>query len=115
MSEPKPLLLPAPPTVGRRLSPYLLLALLALLFFGRALLHPGEVLYADRSDLLEETLPAKRFLVRSWQQTGELPLWCPYSYAGMPFLHDVKVGAFYPLHWPLLLLPEAQLGGALTW
>ncbi len=110
MSEPRP-----PVPAGRRLGPYLLLALLALLFFGKAALHPGEVLYADRSDLLEETLPAKRFLVRSFQETGELPLWCPYSYAGMPFLHDVKVGVFYPPHWPLLLLPEAALGGALTW
>ena len=36
---------------------------------GRAL-HPGEVLYADRSDLLEETLPAKRFLVRSLARDG---------------------------------------------
>jgi hypothetical protein len=93
----------------------LLLAFLALLLFGKALVHPGEVLYADRSDLLEETLPAKRFLIRSWHETGELPLWCPYSYAGMPFLHDVKVGLFYPPHWPLLLLSEEQVGGALTW
>jgi hypothetical protein len=111
MSEPSPWL--------RRFAtatrPYLLLAFLGLLFFGRALVHPGEVLYSDRSDLLEETLPAKRFLLRNWHETGELPLWCPYSYAGMPFLHDVKVGLFYPPHWPLLLLTEEQVGGALTW
>jgi hypothetical protein len=111
MSDP----LPSAPAVWRRLAPYLLLALLALLFFGRAVLQPGDVLYADRSDLIEETLPAKRFLVRSWHETGELPRWCPYSYAGMPFLHDVKVGLFYPPHWPLLLLSEGQVGGALTW
>ncbi|HEX5272280.1 MAG TPA: hypothetical protein VFW33_17405 [Gemmataceae bacterium] len=111
MSEPRP---PAP-SLARRLGPYLLLAVLALLFFGKVLLHPGEVLYSDRSDLLEETLPAKRFLVRSWHETGELPLWCPYAYAGLPFLHDVKVGMFYPPHWPLLLLPETALGAALTW
>jgi hypothetical protein len=110
MSEPRP-----PVSAARRLGPCLLLALLALLLFGKAILHPDQVLYSDRSDLLEETLPAKRFLVRSWHETGELPLWNPYSYAGMPFLHDVKVGVFYPPHWPLLLLPEAALGGALTW
>jgi hypothetical protein len=111
MSEPGPWLR----RIATATRPYLLLAVLALLFFGPALAHPGEVLYADRSDLLEETLPAKRFLLRSWHETGELPLWCPYSYAGMPFLHDVKVGLFYPLHWPLLLLAEEQVGGALTW
>jgi hypothetical protein len=115
MSEPRPSVPAGAGALVRRLGPYLLLAFLALLFFSKAALHPGEVLYADRSDLLEETLPAKRFLVRSWHETGELPLWCPYSYAGMPFMHDVKVGVFYPLHWPLLLLPEEALGGALTW
>ena len=115
MFEPPPSVPAGAGAVVRRLGPYLLLAFLALLFFGKATLHPSYVLYADRSDLLEETLPAKRFLVRSWHETGELPLWCPYSYVGMPFLHDVKVGVFYPPHWPLLLLPEESLGGALTW
>jgi hypothetical protein len=85
------------------------------ILFGKLILHPCHILYSDHSDLLTETLPAKHFLVRSWQQTGELPLWCPYSYGGMPFLHDTKVGAYYPLHLPLYLLPEAWLGSALSW
>jgi hypothetical protein len=101
--------------VPRRLVPYLLLVLLALIFFGELLLHPTRVLYSDHSDLLEEVLPAKCFLARSWQATGELPLWNPYSYAGMPFIHDVKVGAFYPLHIPLWWLPEAHQGAAVSW
>jgi hypothetical protein len=92
-----------------------IIVVLGLLFFLPLLLHPDQVLYSDHSDLLTETLPAKRFLVRSWQQTGELPLWNPYSYGGMPFIHDVKVAAFYPLHLPLYLLPEGWLGPALSW
>jgi len=84
-----------------RLRPYLFLTVLGLLFFGDLVLHPTQVLYADHSDLLAMHLPMKRFLVRSWQQTGELPLWNPYSLAGMPFVHDVQVAAFYPLHGPL--------------
>jgi hypothetical protein len=101
--------------VLRRLIPYLLLSLLAFVFFGNVVLHPTQVLYSDHSDLLEETLPAKCFLARSWQQTGELPLWNPYSYGGMPFIHDVKVGALYPLHMPLYWLPEEHQGAAVTW
>jgi hypothetical protein len=92
-----------------------LIAVLGLVFFTDLVLHPTQTLYSDRSDLLTENLPAKQFLVRSWQETGEVPLWCPYSYAGLPFLHDIKVGAFYPLHLLLYWLPERWLGAALSW
>jgi hypothetical protein len=98
-----------------RLRPLLLLAAAGLLFFWPLLLHPTQVLCSDHSDLLTETLPGKCFLVRSWQETGEVPLWCPYCYAGNPFVHDVKVGAFYPPHLLLYLLPPKALGPALSW
>jgi hypothetical protein len=93
----------------------LLLMLLALLFFLPLLLHPAQVLYSDYSDLLAEHIPAKRFLVRSFQETGELPLWCPYQFAGSPFVHDIQVALFYPPHLALLLLPESWVGPALSW
>jgi hypothetical protein len=101
--------------VLRRLSPYLLLAFLALVFFGDLVLHPTQILYSPHSDFLALHLPSKWFLVRSFQETGELPLWCPHSFAGMPFIHDPQVSAFYPPHWPLLLMPPAWLGAALSW
>jgi hypothetical protein len=92
-----------------------LIAALGLAFFGKLLLHPTQTLYSDDSDLLALHLPAKRFLVRSWQQTGEVPLWCPYSFGGMPLAHDLQVAAFYPPHLPLYVLPEEWLGAALSW
>jgi hypothetical protein len=98
-----------------RLKPYLLLTCLGLVFFSKLLLHPDGVFYSDHSDLLAEFLPAKTFLVRSWQEFGELPLWCPYSYGGMPSIGDVQIGAFYPLHWPLYFVPPDWLGPALSW
>lgn len=101
--------------MSRHMLALLLLAALDLLFFGPLVLHPGQVLYSDHSDLLAEHLPAKRFLVRSWQATGEVPLWNPYSFGGSPFVHDVQVAAFYPLHLPLYLLPEDAIGPALSW
>jgi hypothetical protein len=98
-----------------RITPLVLIAACALFFFGDLVRHPGDVLYSDHSDLLAEHVPAKRFLVRSWQETGELPLWCPYSFAGSPFVHDPQVAVFYPPHWPLLLLPEDHVGAGLSW
>ncbi|HKI33329.1 MAG TPA: hypothetical protein VKA46_15860 [Gemmataceae bacterium] len=95
--------------------PRLFLAAVALFFFADLVRHPTEVHYSDHSDLLAEHVPAKRFLVRSFQETGELPLWCPYSFAGSPFVHDPQVGMFYPPHWPLLLLSEESVGAALSW
>ena len=85
----------------------LLIAAVGLLFFAKLVLHPSWVLYTDYSDLLTYQIPQMRYLVSSWQQTGEQPLWCPYSFAGMPFVHDLQVGAFYPPHLLLYYLPEA--------
>jgi hypothetical protein len=101
--------------VLRRFAPCLLLILLACIFFAPLVLHPAQVLYSDHSDMLAMHLPMKRFLVRSWQLDGKLPRWCPYSFGGMPFLSDVQVAAFYPLHAPLLWLPEESVGTAMSW
>ncbi len=99
----------------RSLTPYALLTLLWLLFFHDLVRHPSWVLYSDHSDLFAEHLPVKRFLVRSYQETEELPLWLPYHFAGAPFIHDIQVAAFYPPHALLLLLDEKQVGTALSW
>ncbi|HEV3203150.1 MAG TPA: hypothetical protein VGY77_02150, partial [Gemmataceae bacterium] len=101
--------------MSKRWGPQLLLAVLGLVFFGELVLHPTQTLYSDYSDLFVLHLPSKKFLVSSWQETGELPLWCPYNFAGLPFIHDIQVSAFYPPHWPLFLLPEEGMGAALSW
>jgi hypothetical protein len=101
--------------VARRLVPYLTLAGLALAFFAPLALHPTQTLYSDHSDLFTYYLPVKRFLVRSWREDGEVPLWNPYLFAGSPFLHDPQVAAFYPPQLPLYLLPEDRLGAAMSW
>jgi hypothetical protein len=101
--------------VLQRLFPPLLLAVLAAVFFAPLVLRPDGTLYSDHSDLLAHYLPAKHFLVESRRETGELPRWCPYSLGGMPFIHDPQVGAFYPPHWLLWLVPSDLLGTALSW
>jgi hypothetical protein len=102
-------------TVLRGLIPYGLLAGLALVFFAELAIHPGHILYSPHSDFIVQYLPAKRFLVGSWRADGELPLWCPYAFAGMPFIHDIQVAAFYPPQAFLYLLPEALIGPAMSW
>ena len=56
----------------KRLLPPLALVGLGLLFFADLVAHPTRVLYSDHSDILAQHIPAKRFLVGSWQQTGEV-------------------------------------------
>lgn len=101
--------------MSARFGPCLLLAVLGLAFFAPLVLHPSEVLYSDHSDLLAYHIPHKRFLVWACHETGEVPLWCPYNFAGMPFVHDPQVAVFYPFHWPMLLLPESYVGPMLSW
>lgn len=98
-----------------RFGPYLLLAVFDLLFFGRLVAHPTQVLYGNHSDLLALHIPAKTFLVESWHETSELPRWCPYEFAGSPFVHDIQVGMFYPPHIILYLLPSEYVGAILSW
>lgn len=98
-----------------RLRPYLILALLWLLYFHPLLLHPAQTLYAPYSDFLAEHLPAKLFLNREWREAGELPLWNPYHFCGAPFVHDIQVGIFYPPYAVTYLVPEGAVGAALSW
>ncbi len=97
------------------LRPLLLLTFLALVFFYPLLLHPTQVLYSEHSDFPDLHIPAKRYLVRSVHETGELPLWDPYELTGAPFVHDIQVGMFYPPHAVLYLIPEEWVGAALSW
>ncbi len=95
--------------------PLLLIPLLGLLFFHDLVRHPDRVLYSDHSDLIALHLPGKQFLARAWRETGELPLWCPYQFAGEPFVHDILAAVFYPPHALFLVMPEERVGMALSW
>ena len=41
-------------------------------------------------------------------RVGELRLWNPYLFMGVPFLANSQVGALYPLNWPLWFLLPAH-------
>jgi hypothetical protein len=64
------------------------------------------------ADNLNQFIPYYSF-AREMIRGGELPLWNPFSSAGMPFLADPQTGVFYPLNllhyflpldWSVLLL-----------
>lgn len=101
--------------MSRSARPYVLLAALWAVYFAPLLVHPTGVLYSGASDFLAAYLPGKQFLAREWQRTGELPLWNPHHYCGLPFLHDVQVGLFYPPHLAAGRLPEPVIGPCLSW
>jgi len=45
-------------------------------------------------------------------RAGELPLWNPYLFLGVPFLANPQAAVLYPLHWPLSWLSTQA---ALIW
>lgn len=43
---------------------------------------------------------------RSVWQRGEMPLWCPYLFLGLPFVGSFALCPFYPSQWLYFLLPH---------
>ncbi|MCA9944496.1 MAG: hypothetical protein KC449_13500 [Anaerolineales bacterium] len=85
------------------LSLTLIFTLLAALFLHRVLFPAAGLALAG--------LDARSLFVPWWEFTrtavlsGHLPLWDANSFSGYPFLSNPQVALFYPLNWPLLLLP----------
>jgi O-antigen/teichoic acid export membrane protein len=65
------------------------------------------------SDLVLENLVWKRFIVQS-VQSGELPLWNPNLFAGVPFLAAGQHSALYPLSGLFYVLPLRLAYGLFT-
>lgn len=41
-------------------------------------------------------------------RSGQLPLWNPYLFLGVPFLANPQAAVLYPLHWPFVWLDAAK-------
>jgi len=65
------------------------------------------------SDLVLENLVWKRFIVQSLR-AGEVPLWNPYLFAGVPFLAAGQHSALYPFSLLFYLLPLSRAYGWFT-
>jgi hypothetical protein len=77
------------------------LVLLPLLYFYPVLL--GQVFLAP-GDGWAQNFPL-RVLAGQIIADGQLPLWNPYIFAGMPLAASVYPGAFYPPNWLFAVLP----------
>ena len=102
-------------STARRIAPYAGLLAIALGYFSPLVLHPSRTLYGDHSDLIALHVPWMTFLARSWQLDGELPLWNPLQFTGLPFAHDVQAAISYPPHVVFGLVGEGGVGPALSW
>ena len=102
----------------RRVLPALAVALVVMLFYGRALL-PGRVLIPTDilteswppwqqpnqpvnvhnpllSDVVNYIYPVKTFTAEAVRR-GEWPLWNPYVFTGYPATYNTQAGLLYPL------------------
>lgn len=82
------------------------LALLVLIFFQGILL--GHSYFWE--DFLYHDYPSRDFAAVS-MANGEIPLWNPYSFNGMPFLADIQKTVFY---LPCVFLTPFVSGGTLS-
>ena len=75
------------------------LVLLWLLFFWR-LFTP---IAADQASLAVGDFSGQFFTWATYQSerisAGEIPLWNPYNYGGLPFIGDPQAAVFYPPRW----------------
>jgi O-antigen/teichoic acid export membrane protein len=65
------------------------------------------------SDLVLENLVWKQFIVESLR-SGDIPLWNPHLFAGVPFLAAGQHSALYPLSALFYVLPLARAYGVFT-
>ncbi len=68
--------------------------------------------YADsipsfNPDFAVSYYPRRVFMKRALE-SGEFPLWNPYSFCGTPFIADIQAGVLYPVNWFLLPLDPAR-------
>src|SRR5258708_4355362 len=61
-------------------------------------------------DLVLENYPWKKFILESIR-TGQLPLWNPYQFAGLPFLAAGQSSALYPFAIIYYVVPLARAYG----
>jgi hypothetical protein len=79
------------------------LALLPFVVFYRAALLRAVFFAYDVQNYFYAYLPIGPGAVRR----GELPLWNPYAFSGMPLLADGQTALFYPPNWLFYVLPAA--------
>ena len=101
------------PSTGRRVVPRDLLAWVTLALATLAILWPLGL-----TNRVLAGVDALTYFTPYWAyrmaelRAGQMPLWNPYLFLGVPFLANPQAAVLYPLHWPLSWLRPEQ---ALIW
>jgi hypothetical protein len=74
------------------------LAILTIILFRPVILPPEAGHVLDSHDLVNMFYPQQEFN-RQAIQNGELPLWNPYLFIGVPHIGNPHVALFYPASW----------------
>lgn len=65
----------------------------------------GKFLGTPISDQYKAGFGFRAWAAEQWKTTGEIPLWNPELFGGMPFVAGMHGDIFYPTAWTRLLLP----------
>jgi len=65
----------------------------------------GHFLVNPMSDQMWTGVPFRWFGAEEWRRTGDVPLWNPYMFGGLPFVGAMHGDIFYPTAWLRLVLP----------
>ena len=95
----------------KRLIVPILLAILVLVPFWDLIWLPDDQIVAG-NDLTFMFLRWWRFAQESVRQ-GEIPLWNPYVFSGIPFLANPQPALLYPPVWLIGVLPLNNAAGLL--
>jgi hypothetical protein len=68
-------------------------------------LWSGKFLGGAFSDQYHSGYAFRHWLAETWKRLGELPLWNPEMFGGMPFVGAMHGDIFYPTAWLRLVLP----------
>ena len=80
-----------------------LLALATIGFFWQIFFTPNTWMPAGGGDLAPFLYPNYKFAAQYLRQ-GDIPLWNPHLYSGVPFAADIQSGLFYPVNVLFFLL-----------
>lgn len=98
------------PTRREHLWAAVWLLMATVICFSRLIQHPTDILAGPhnggQNDVTTHVLSFRPLPAFSLRNAGELPLWNPWSMAGVPWLGNPQSGAFYPPNWLYLLLPS---------
>ncbi|HEA47194.1 MAG TPA: hypothetical protein ENH97_02145, partial [bacterium] len=87
------------------LSYFAILLLLTLIFFGKVIFAPRNVVLGSPDYDIRSLFFAWRWFGFHNLAQGILPLWNPYVFSGLPFMAGMQSALFYPLNFLYLILP----------